>query len=154
MRGPWVSVDVACRRACGWGVPSPRPTAQSIGGAPGGLCERTRPVAGHGMAPDTIVVHLAPGLAATGNVPVIDSAAISTPCGHRWCQNVSKGLRMALRGSWEYLRVMAPRRYAPATRDREASRHGWAEDPESPGPLAILPICDFPGPGVLWGTPL
>ena len=32
------------------------------------------------MAPDIIVVHVAPGLAATGNVPVIDSAAISTPC--------------------------------------------------------------------------
>lgn len=111
-------------------------------------------MAGHGMAPDTIVVHLAPGLAATGNVPVIDSAAISTPCGHRWCQNVSEGLRMTLRGSWEYLRVMASRRYAPATRDREASRHGLAEDPESPGPLAILPICDFPAPGVLLGTPL
>ena len=79
-RDPWVSVDVACHGACGWGVPSPRPTAQPIGGVPGGLCERTRTVAGHGMAPDIIVVHFAPGLAATGTVHVIDSAAISTPC--------------------------------------------------------------------------
>ena len=31
VRGPWVSVDMACHGACGLGVPSPRPTAQSIG---------------------------------------------------------------------------------------------------------------------------
>ena len=80
VRGPWVSVEVACHWACGWGVPSPRPTAQPIGGVPGGLCERTLTVVGHEMVPDITVVHVAPGLAATGNVPVIDSAAISTLC--------------------------------------------------------------------------
>lgn len=31
------------------------------------------------MVPDIIVVHVAPGLAATGNVIIIDSAAITTP---------------------------------------------------------------------------
>lgn len=83
MRGQWVSVDVACHWACGWGVPSPRPTAQPIGVVPGVLCERTRTVAGHGMAPDIIVVHVAPGLSATVNVHVIDSAAIMTQCDYR-----------------------------------------------------------------------
>lgn len=83
VRGQWVSVDVDCHWACGWGVPSPRPTAQPIGVVPGVLCERTRTVAGHGMAPDIIVVHVAPGLAATVNVHVIDSAAIMTQCDYR-----------------------------------------------------------------------
>lgn len=99
------------------------------------------------MAPDIIVVHVAPGLAATGNVPVIDSAAITTPCGHSQCQNVLEGLRMALKGSWRYLHVTTLSRYVQTARDRGASRHGWAEDPEGPGPLASLPICDFLDPG-------
>ena len=70
---------------------------------------------------------------------------------------------MALRGSWEYLRVMAPRRYEPATRDEKALS-AWLDGgsglPGSPGEFAYIaffwtqgPVVNLPiGVQVLQGT--